>query len=234
MSDLVGQHCQYLIDDRDELLSGRMANNFAVESEYFFEQRACTKLEELLVHGGVQLTFLNFKSFYGGFEELELTIGSLCEGIYLTWSKHDIFLRLLLLLYRLRQDLVEQSGELVNEGRLVLVFFWKKLRKHMKGLPLQDIRNHKMREFTAMAQNAQKHRNSLLRIRGLLRLRIISCHVGVDKAVFAYVHDYICCFGALICARYCGRVFADAACHSVYQPNIDKVLIFTGELVKTL
>ena len=104
----------------------------------------------------------------------------------------------------------------------------------MKGLPLQDIRNHKMREFTAMAQNAQKHRNSLLRIRGLLRLRIVSCHVGVDKAVFAYVHDYICCFGALICARYCGRVFADAASHSVYQPNIDKVLIFTGELVETL
>ena len=141
---------------------------------------------------------MNFKSFYGGFEELELTIGSLCEGIYLTWSKHDIFLRLLLLLYRLRQDLVEQSGELVNEGRLVLVFFWKELRKHMKGLPLQDIRNHKMREFTAMAQNAQKHRNSLLRIRGLLRLRIISCHVGVYKAVFADVHDYICRIGALI------------------------------------
>ena len=151
MSDLVGQHCQYLIDDRDELLSGRMANNFAVESEYFFEQRACTKLEELLVHGGVELAFLNFKSYDGGFEELELTIGSLCEGIYLTWSKHDIFLRLLLLLYRLGQDLVEESGELVYEGRLVHIFFWKELRKHMKGLPLQDIRNHKMREFTSMA-----------------------------------------------------------------------------------
>ena len=131
MSDLVGQYCQDLIDDRNELLSGRVANDFAVKSEYFFEQRACTKLEELLVHGGVQLTLLYFKSFYGGFEELELTIGSLRKGIYLTWSKHDIFLRLLLLLYRLRQDLVEQSGELVNEGRLVLVFFWKELREHM-------------------------------------------------------------------------------------------------------
>ena len=100
---------------------------------------------------------MNFKSFYGGFEELELTIRGLCKRIYLTWSKHDIFLRLLLLLYRLGQDLVEESGELVYEGRLVHIFFWKELRKHMKGLPLQEICNHKMREFTAMAQNAQKH-----------------------------------------------------------------------------
>ena len=63
MSDFVGQHCQDLIDDRDALLARLVANNFAVENEHFSEKRARTKLEELLVHGGVELAFLNFKSY---------------------------------------------------------------------------------------------------------------------------------------------------------------------------
>ena len=136
MGDLVGQHCQNLIDDRNALLAGRMADDLIVEDEHFSEQRTRTKLEELLIHGGVELAFLNFKNFYGGFEELELAIGSLCEGIYLTWSKNDILLRLLLLLNCLRQDLVEKSRELVYEDRLVHVFFWKELCKHVKRLSL--------------------------------------------------------------------------------------------------